>query len=915
MQSAKTKLLFVLLIAVAIGAGYYSVQMRDVLTRSPLSGGEPLVNLSATTVDGEGNTYVVAQSKQEVYSIRPDGTLRYRIGHEPDDSGNQMIFTDVAADREGRLYVLNTVLDPYGLYVLSEHILRYDASGVFDRQLFEWKGDGQSKRIGQVRALTVADSRLSFFISEAESVSLKLIDLRTGTIEQPYIFDLPADRYVSELYGREPGELYYTTKRGAIYEVDVQGESRLIYPLDGSDEMRKKFPERPHADAAGNMYVVDRSQNAIVRLAPGASSTELVVTNEALAEAAPDAESYDIQDFTLVQGGLQVVLPDRVLTFDGAGEVAASVTEAAYDGARMTQRALVWAALVAGVAALLALVGMFHVHVMQRRTSFFLKQSAAFIPLIVISMALLSNTIYNSFTDRLEEEMKRELSVLAQSGKHIIEGDRLERLTSPNDYMNEDYQAIKSRMSFLFEGDSDRRGLYSTLYKYDDGKLYIIADDDDSVNMFKPFPVNEENLLVVEQGRVIAGSWTDSTGEWTYAIAPVTNSAGEVVGIYETGRDMNVLARDNQKIMLSIIRNIVLMTAAILLVFLITTYFMMASLRKLRKSVMDIANGNWDAEVKIRTRDEVADLSEQFNLMVRHIRQYIKDITAFSEASYRFVPQQFFKYLGKRGILDIHLGDQVQRNMVLMVTKIRAFELMSKRLTPKENFNFMNAFLSRFGPIVRQEEGLISSYMGAGFMSLYPRNSEDAVQAAIRIRKELAAYNEHRARDGYQPVDIGVAIHKGPLMLGIVGEETRMEGNVISDDVNLTAMLEEMSANLGVSVLVTRTVMDAMREPERFQFRTLGRIRVEGKGEAMELYDVYEGDDESIRAAKHKTKPLFEQGISLYQQGRFFDAREAFIEVIKRNRQDQAAKLYFYLCDEYYQRGTSADWNGTLAVS
>lgn len=42
--------------------------------------------------------------------------------------------------------------------------------------------------------------------------------------------------------------------------------------------------------------------------------------------------------------------------------------------------------------------------------------------------------------------------------------------------------------------------------------------------------------------------------------------------------------------------------------------------------------------------------------------------------------------------------------------------------------------------------------------------------------------------------------------------------------------------------------------------------------------------------------------------------RSTFINVIKRNPYDKVAKLYFYLCDEYFQKGTPKDWNGNLIV-
>ncbi|MNY43365.1 hypothetical protein D3C86_1783170 [compost metagenome] len=90
---------------------------------------------------------------------------------------------------------------------------------------------------------------------------------------------------------------------------------------------------------------------------------------------------------------------------------------------------------------------------------------------------------------------------------------------------------------------------------------------------------------------------------------------------------------------------------------------------------------------------------------------------------------------------------------------------------------------------------------------------------------------------------------------------------------------------------------------------------MDGVKEPLHLFDVYQGDADTIRALKEKTKALFEQAVMFYQVGRFYDAREAFLMVLKQNRQDKAAQLYFYMCDEYFGKGTTGEWNGTLSVS
>lgn len=909
----------VLLIAIAVtGLSVYRIQMNRGFSSGPWIEQAPLQNLSRVSEAAEPALVVIGESKQEIVQLSPEGIVETEIKHDGINGGSRRDFTEAVVDGSNQILVLDTVLDSYGLYVQNEQIIRYDDRGNSPEVLYEWKGNGVSKRIGQIKGLQIKGNALFFHIVTTDKVSLMMLPLSGGEPEETFSFLLPQDRYLSEVKGTEPGQIFYTTKRGGIYQVSVDGTSNLVYPFASMDRTRKNFPERLSVNSDGQLIFVDRLLNSVTSIDPNqADALKVILDESSLMKAVPEAESYELMDvLPTVNGGLVAVLNDRILMYDAQSKLTGQLTQVNYQTTILFKEWLTWGAALAGIILLLFALRMVYVHVMNRRFSLFIKQVVVTVPIIVVCMLLLSNFIYNSFSARMEEEMHRELSLLARNGQHLIDGERLERLHTPEDYRNTDYEAIRKNMNFLFEGGqaADRQGLYSTLYKYEDNQLYIIMDDDDGVNMFKPFEMNEENEAVRKDGSILTGQWEDANGKWFYAIGPVYNKAGEVIGIYETGRDLSVLYQANQKIYKSILQNIYIITSILLVIIVAATFFMLSTIRKLRRSVIEMADGNWDVEVPVKSRDEVGDLGEQFNRMGRYIRQYIADITQFSEASYRFVPQQFFKALGKKGILDIRLGDQVQQNMPVMIANLRDFRKLSQTLTPMENFNFMNSFLRRFGPLVRQEDGLISKYLGAGFMALFPGYAEEALRTAIAIRQELTEYNAGRRRAGYVPVDIGIAIHKGPLMMGIIGEERRWEGNVISDDVHVTATLEKLSDDLGASILVTRDLFEQLRDPERFRHRSLGRITPEGQEEAIELIDVYEGDSEQDKQMKDRTKVMFERGLMLCQEGRFYDARETFVEVIKLNRMDKAAKLYFYLCDEYYQKGTSSGWNGTLAV-
>ena len=88
------------------------------------------------------------------------------------------------------------------------------------------------------------------------------------------------------------------------------------------------------------------------------------------------------------------------------------------------------------------------------------------------------------------------------------------------------------------------------------------------------------------------------------------------------------------------------------------------------------------------------------------IAQRINDLKKFAleqqmrltEAYQRFVPDQLLRNLDKDSILDVQLGDQVQKEMSIMFSDIRSFTSLSESMTPEENFKFVNSYLSKMGP-------------------------------------------------------------------------------------------------------------------------------------------------------------------------------------------------------------------------
>ena len=272
--------------------------------------------------------------------------------------------------------------------------------------------------------------------------------------------------------------------------------------------------------------------------------------------------------------------------------------------------------------------------------------------------------------------------------------------------------------------------------------------------------------------------------------------------------------------------------------------------------------------------------------------RFTTELFQLNQAFSRFVPTQFLQLLDKESIVDVRLGDQVQKEMSVLFADIRDFTTLSETMTPEDNFKFINSYLSHMGPIISEYQGFIDKYIGDGIMALFSGGADNAVKAGIAMLHQLREYNQFRLKSGYTPICIGIGINTGSLMLGTVGEDNRMDSTVISDDVNLAARLESLTKNYGVSLLISQQTLARLDDPTEYSIRFIERVTVKGKSKAVAVFEVFDGDEPEIKQNKLITKSVFEEGLFLYYQQDFSEAEKRFANVVIINSTDQVAKIY-----------------------
>lgn len=286
-----------------------------------------------------------------------------------------------------------------------------------------------------------------------------------------------------------------------------------------------------------------------------------------------------------------------------------------------------------------------------------------------------------------------------------------------------------------------------------------------------------------------------------------------------------------------------------------------------------------------------AELIEKLRLNEIELKKALDEELKLKEITSRFVPNEFLALLGCKSLTDIHLGDAKQQDMTVLFCDIRGFTQLSENMTPSESFKFINEYLSYMEPLISEHHGFVDKYIGDAIMALFA-DADDAVSAGIAMLKSLDDYNEFRKKAQQGPIYVGIGINTGSMILGTVGGEKRMDGTVISDAVNLSSRIEDLTKNYKVPLLITHHTFLALKHPESYAIRMIDSIKVKGKDEVITVYEVFDADTEDSKKTKLATLDSFNRGMAFYNQQKFEQARLEFIECLAVNPYDTVSKIY-----------------------
>lgn len=368
----------------------------------------------------------------------------------------------------------------------------------------------------------------------------------------------------------------------------------------------------------------------------------------------------------------------------------------------------------------------------------------------------------------------------------------------------------------------------------------------------------------------------------------------------------------------------IVLGAALFVVLVFPLFFRLSlfiPLRRLLSGVSQMEHGDLDINLPASVKDEIGTLTHAFNQMAGSIRESRDKLRSayehqidLTDAYSRFVPKQILSTLNKKSILELGLGDNIQKEMTIMFSDMRSFTSISESLTPEEVFRYINTYLKQVGPIVRKHNGYIDKFIGDAIMALFPADPESAITAAIEMQREVEKLNRRLAENGQLQIKIGIGIHTGKMMLGTIGESERMEGTVLSDVVNVASRIEGLTKIYETPILISSTTRMKLKEAPAFTLRALDRVRVKGKQQWVDIVEVLDGESGERFRNKLETKQAFEEAVNAFQNQRFEEALQRFSELSSRQGDDRAVAIYRERCEQFIEMGIPENWDGAVKL-
>ncbi len=333
-----------------------------------------------------------------------------------------------------------------------------------------------------------------------------------------------------------------------------------------------------------------------------------------------------------------------------------------------------------------------------------------------------------------------------------------------------------------------------------------------------------------------------------------------------------------------------LLTLVYLVALFVIVLFACRPLAKVERATQKLGDGRLKMDdYKVGGGKQFQQIENSLNKINYNIKEKENKIKQTNLEAQKFIPKQFFKFLGKTSIEELELGNQVKKNATTLFCDLKSATNISRSLSLEENFNYINSYLKTVAPLIRRYDGFIDKYLGDGVLSVFSK-PQDAIECAHAIFRAIDVKN--KSQKELPAIDARISINTGEIIFGIVGDEERKSPTIISDVVNLAGKMEEINMFIGTKLLIAKSSLNELPQNFEFEHRYCGALSLED-GVQVPLFESLNYYPKNKREKLKKLKNKFEAGVRAYNEKNYKYAKECFEFVLHYVPDDKPSFVYF----------------------
>jgi class 3 adenylate cyclase/HAMP domain-containing protein len=451
------------------------------------------------------------------------------------------------------------------------------------------------------------------------------------------------------------------------------------------------------------------------------------------------------------------------------------------------------------------------------------------------------------------------------------------------------------------------------------------------------FAIDDSGALVFSQGPVdsigASGLFRDMPPEgWSRFSVSGESRVGVVARLDQFG--WTVIASEAEQTFFAPVQRITvqsLWAAGITIVAVLIVISIMARLitSPLKEAVhaMErvIREGDLENTIEARLNDETGRLADSFNHMTRSLDAAYRDIKQYAlNAAYaerreskirtvfqRYVPQQvidrFFE--SPESML---VGEE--RPLTVLYSDIRGFTAFSETHDSRVVVESLNRYFALMVEVIAGNSGVVDKYIGDAIMAFYgapvpsEHSAHDAVMTAFQMRTALEDFNDWQKTKGRAPFQIGIAVNHGPVTVGNIGSDRKMDYTVIGDMVNVASRVEGLTKVYRQPILITESVRRYVRGV--FPVRMVDRVQVKGRERGLAIWTT----QPSVTHEEEEAWKLYHAALLNYYGRDFTTAKGQIRRAAEMMPGDYLCELFVERIDACLKDPPGSGWTGLVKM-